>query len=171
MKLEKSTAMKLSPPWVSYHKMVLALFAEDSEVQIRNIYSDDGKNYTYVVLCNTSEKAVALKTLLKTGEFGDITVTAIVYGPEENAEVAPSEEVNSELIEDAFFNNPIFVEMVSGGGPFEVFYCVFARRVIQFWSDNLNDLWGNTSTLAENIAREVFVDVGNVMFCTSPFED
>lgn len=41
------------------------------------------------------------------------------------------------------------------------------HRVVQYWNDNPGDLWGFTSTIAENIAREVLNDVDRVAFCTN----
>ena len=45
-------------------------------------------------------------------------------------------------------------------------YVVFKNRVVQYWSDNLGDINGNTSTLYENIARDVFGETDNVCFNT-----
>lgn len=167
MKLEKALSMKLSPPWISYHRMVLALFGGDPEVQVRDLFTDDDTNYRYLVLCSTAKKASAIKALLKVGKFNDITITAVVYGPDENSEAAPAEKLEPQLVEDAFVGNPLFVEMVNRGGPFAMSFCVFAREVVQYWNDNLGDLWGFTSTIAENIAREVLNDVERVAFCTN----
>ena len=45
-------------------------------------------------------------------------------------------------------------------------YVMFKPEVVQYWDDNLGDPHGNISTLAQEIARDVFEDGNGVYFST-----
>lgn len=49
-----------------------------------------------------------------------------------------------------------------------MYYVVFKNCVVQFFNDNLNDIYGNISTLYQDIAREIFADAEweGVFYCT-----
>ena len=55
---------------------------------------------------------------------------------------------------------------IEGALGFDAVYVVFKKNVIQYYTDNLGDLHGIKSTLAENIARDIFVQHPGVFFCT-----
>ena len=71
-----------------------------------------------------------------------------------------------------FKNNPVFsfVHKVEGIYGFNAIYVVFKNKVVQYFNDNLNDIYGNTSTLYEDIARDIFENNipvnNNVFYCT-----
>lgn len=47
-------------------------------------------------------------------------------------------------------------------------YVVFEKEVVQYWNDNLADYNGLTSTLYQDLAKEIFEDANldGVYFCT-----
>ena len=45
-------------------------------------------------------------------------------------------------------------------------YVVFTNKVVQFFNDNLNDIYGNVTTLYQEIASDVFDIESGVFFCT-----
>ena len=49
---------------------------------------------------------------------------------------------------------------------YNTIYVVFKNRVVQFFNDNLNDIYGNISTLYQEIASDVFKEISGVNYCT-----
>lgn len=159
--MDKSMITKLSPPWYVYHNKVKAMFGRDPQVSVRELAKMDDGSYSYLVLVSELKKAAAIKYLLPAEvDFGNVRVNATILGPNENS-IAVSENAvrkkPTELLADAFTGNPIYVKFyeVSFYG-LEKCYCIFAKEVIQFYSDDLTDYLGNCNTLAEDIAREIF---------------
>ena len=74
----------------------------------------------------------------------------------------------NEIFDLAFENNPVyaFAKTVGGLWSYHCTYVVFKNRVVQFFNDNLNDIYGNISTLYENIAEDVFAPLNGVAYCT-----
>lgn len=146
--------LKLSPPWIIYVNMITALFGGDPDINIE-YYNDAPEIVLYV---DDSLKAEAISQLLPTIKtFGNVELSITVV-PSNNDN---SEEVfysTKELFEAAFKKNPAFSAVYEVKGLFNhtLTYVVFKNKVVQFFSDNLNDIHGLVSTLYESIARELF---------------
>lgn len=149
--------MKMSSPWVEFYREIEALFVQDPEVKV--VYEEE-KNEVKLYVEN-ARKADALTQLLPAEKtFGNVTIKVTVI-PANDVMVS-----KADLLAEAFDGNPAlsYVQHVDAVmGAFE--YAVFQNKVVQFFDDNLADINGNKSTLYENIARDVFDDIG-VFFCT-----
>lgn len=168
MSVEKVMA-KLSPPWYSYQRQVLALFGGDPEVRVRDLHQVDQCNYTLFILVRNEVKARAIRALLpRTVEISNAHVTTRIFIPGEQCEVEPSKQVcEAQLLEDAFTGNPLFDRIdVHGYGNIKWSYCIFKKEVLQFWNDDLSNFYGLHSTLAETIARDILTKEITVQFCT-----
>lgn len=152
---------KLSPPWINYVNELVELFGQDPDVIVR--YNEDENKVSLFV--EGTEKAMALEKLLPSEkEFGGAVLTIEVVPA--NSDEDPTD---ADLIKMAFKGNPV-VEGIADRELFahEVTYVAFAKEVVQYFNDNLGDLWGNKSTLLEDIARDVFDGRSkDVYFCTS----
>lgn len=154
--------MKLTPPWIGFFNKLEALFEYDSEVTLRYV-EDPTAVRVYV---NNPYKAAALEKLLpKSRDFGGKTVYIEVIPA--NKDVEPSK---STLFKTAFEGNLAFREMIEVDGLLDkpVYYCMFAKDVVQYWDDNFGDPHGNVSTLYETIARDIFED-SQVFFSTDEY--
>lgn len=151
--------LSISAPWVTYYHQVNALFDEDPNVSV--VY--DEENNVIKLYVDGTDKAEALSRLLPTEKnFGGVSV---------KVEIIPANKTESiaDTLAAAFDGNPNFVEVVeahSSYGEPTFIYCAFAAKVAQYWNDNLHDLHGNTSTLYEDLAREVIGEEIGVCFCT-----
>lgn len=164
----KEIKTKLSPPWCTYVSELKAIFEEDPDIKI--IYNENNIVKIYV---NNVDKATALTYLLKSYEdFGNVTLFIQVIPPNDT-----KSEINVHdtrlLFEIAFKGNPIFsfIKSVEGLFNFNVIYVVFKNKVVQFFNDNLNDVYGNTTILYEDIARDIFeenrkITNKNIFYCT-----
>ena len=157
---------KLQAPWYVYQKKVKALFRADPQITVGELYqNDNGKDYVFDVEVRNHEKYLALDRVLNRIKlFGNIALTINLFD-EENAD--GDDAVN--LYRTIFKNNPIVESVEDAIDPAGVHhgYVVFRPEVIQFYADDLRDLHGNWSGLAQNIAREVFDETAHgINFCT-----
>ena len=154
--------LRLSAPWVLYYRELEKMFEKDSEVRV--IYDDENKQIKLFV--HNSLKADALTQLLPFEKsFGNVTL---------NVQVVPANTyetkhmTNAELYKNAFDKNPVlsYVQTIQGVFTNNITYVVFANEVAQYWSDDLSDVNGNTSTLYQEIAKDLFVKKEGVFFWT-----
>ena len=159
--------LKISPPWITFINMVIALFDGDPQIACNVNWS--GANPSITLATNNGDKAAALLKLLPAEkQYGNIKLTIGVDGPVSNRAFTSIQE----LFEIAFEKNPAFAYAVSptkeGYQFIDFTYVVFKNCVVQFFNDNLNDPHGVVSTLYQEIAKEVFEDAGliGVSYCT-----
>lgn len=156
--------LKLSPPWVTFVNEIKALFEQDPQVRV--VYDNDDVEVKLYV--DGSEKAEAISRILPTSKlFGAVTL---------NITVIPSNQMTNNLgkstlgiiFDTAFDGNPVYSFSKSIDSIFSnvLTYVVFKNEVVQFFNDNLNDIYGNVSTLYQEIACDVFDVGGSVFFCT-----
>lgn len=116
-------------------------------------------------------KARALATMLHGRfEIGKLHLDVMVYTPNhKKASVIPEFASAADVVKTALKGNPFFKTVVVNEDPGAGLcgaYCVFAKKVLQYANDNLADLHGLTSTLAEVVAREIFA-IRGVLYSTS----
>lgn len=148
--------VKLASPWVRFYREVNALFADDPQIDV----AFDEEAYEVKLYVDNIIKADAIAQLLPTEKvFGNVTVKITVIP----ANTEPSKE---SLFKAAFDGNPVLEDVETVSGPFTASYVIFNNEVVQYVSDNMNSIYGITSTLYEDIAKNVFGDTPGVFFCT-----
>lgn len=156
--------LALEAPWETFAKKVKALFHDDEQINVGDLYETDG-GYAFDIEVRKHEKFVALDRLLPSVKtFGNVTVEIVLYD-EENVE----NDV-AELFRTLFDGNPIVDSFKTRTDPagYDWNYVLFRPEVIQFFDDDLADYNGNWNGLAEDIAREVFEENARGMnFCTA----
>ena len=150
-------------PWVIFGKQVEVMFEKDPEVTVK--VSEDSK--TIKLYVDNENKAEALSKLLPLSKkFGNIEVAIhVVYSN-------PDVDYRAKYILQALEGNGAFshlttIDEIPGmklSNP--ITYCVFEKEVVQYGADDLGSESGVASTLYENLAREIFGDIGGVYFCT-----
>lgn len=148
----------ISPPWMTYYEKVKAMLGQDSEITIGDINSIE-RGYKFSVFVQNTVKAEAIKLLLIPQiVFGNVSLQLTVIGPDGN-EISPADpNIDTvELLHHAFDNNPLFVNAIDRQlGPSKFVYCIFAKKIIQFFNDDLSDYKGNCSILPSDIAKQIF---------------
>lgn len=145
-------------PWQTYYNEIRALFGEDPQVTT----SFDEAERVIELRVQDEGKADALAMILPfERDFGGVTVRTRIIP-------ANAEPIGPEVVEAAFFGNPVFKELVVVDGPGvpSLSYAMFRKSVVQFWNDNLGDPHGNLTTLYQDIAEDV-LDVPGVLFSTA----
>ena len=155
----------LSSPWTIFYRKVEALFKYDPLVHV--VY--DEQEHHLKLYVDEDEKAEALEILIPmTKEFGNVTMKISIIHP--NNETKTNYEFASveEIFEAALDTNGAFsfantVLTFTGAA---ITYVLFRKEVVQFFTDNLADYFGLSSTLYQDIAKDVFLCGDNVYFCT-----
>lgn len=156
-----SKELNLSAPWFTHCRKLEVLFKDDPNVTVEF----DQEKFEIRLLVNGQEKADALdKILVHEIPVGTAKPLSIVVVPA-NRDLGPEDTFRK-----AFEGNPVLSYVVKVPTLFpssnDYVYCVFRNQVAQYWNDDLNDPHGLTSTLHEQIARDVFTDQFGVMFST-----
>ena len=149
----------LSAPWISYLHKIEAMFKDDPDIKL---FYDDGKKEIKLYVTG-KDKADALSKLLPTEKvFGTTALKVTVIPANKDMEFA-------DLFRNAFEGNPYYedttvIQPVGSLKPCT--FVTFKKKVMQFWDDNLGDPHGNVSTLAQEVAKEIFKDIPGIFFCT-----
>jgi len=151
--------LKVSPPWVTFYHEIEALFGRDPDIGI--IYDED-ENIINLYVDNPSKADAMTQLLPPERTFGNVTIRVNII-PGNTVEATPES-----LFEAAFANNPVlaFTKSVPGVFSNPIAYVVFQNKVVQFWNDNLNDVYGNCTTLYQDIAKDVFGEHDGIFYCT-----
>lgn len=168
----KKVRVGLAPPWSSYCSMLKELFKGDPDVTVveditTTIDNTEGANKEVKLLVRGGKKADALSRVLPDHkDFGNVCLKITVVPENDDEKVS-----RVELFKRAFDGNSnvssiVDVELPFGG---TLHYVVFKGEVVQYYDDNLSDAYGNTNTLYEDVAREIFGDdtaKDGIYFCT-----
>lgn len=164
----RSKNCKLSSPWEEVHHALEAFFEKDDTVVVD---AEISANYTLGISCYSEKKYNALKKVLRQEyKFGNVVLRIFLYllSDKRTNTTTFSTKDPAKNIEAALSGNELFdhieSRIIMGS---KLSYCLFKKEVVQFYNDDLTDLNGLESTLAENIAEIIF-DVDDVYFCTDP---
>ena len=154
--------LKLSPPWSIFYDEISAMFKFDPDVKV--VMDED--HYTIYVFVNNPKKSAAIREILEQErKFGRIKLSVQVPLPD-GAEGFKFED-GVELYKAAFENNPRLSYVQPKTSIFDTsFYVVFKNEVVQYFNDDISDINGQCSTLAECVARDIFVGDEMPNFCT-----
>ena len=154
---------KLVSPWVIYYRKVQTLFAEDPDIRV--VFDDD--SLVLRVFVEGVEKAEALTQLLPMKvTFGSVTMTI---------SVVPANKVMTKVdyIRNAFKGNPAVSMIETVADPSlsnPMTFVEFEPKVVQYFSDTISDLHGLTSTLYENLAKDIFEESQGIFFTTDKID-
>ena len=147
----------LQAPWILFARQIQKMFEKDEEVKV----VCNEKDNEIKLLVNNTIKADALSLILPSEKtFGNIIVKITV--------VPANEEKTSDLFKRAFAGNAAVnkIEVVNDLFENDGVYVLFNPAVVQYFADDISDFYGNTSTLYEDLAREIFEKTPQVHFCT-----
>ena len=155
-------SINLSSPWVEHYRKLEALFKSDRDVKV--VY--DNEAFEVRLYVEQEAKAEVLTEIVKNEvKFGNVTLKVIVIA----GNAIPDPEYDSlDKYTKAFYHNDAlsYVRVLSGIGQVPFTYVVFKKEVVQYFSDDLSDLFGIHSVLYQNIAKSVLKDATGVFYCT-----
>lgn len=156
--------VKLSPPWIEYVDKLDVFFKKDDDIEIDYEDGDEEDEKKIKIFVDNQKKAEALEELLPREKFfGNVKVNIVIIPNNEDNKVSALKT----LLEG---NEAVsFIETITMPFAINSFtYVVFEKEVVQYWNDNLADYNGLTSTLYQDLAKEIFEDANldGVYFCT-----
>ena len=156
----------LSSPWMIYYREVCEMFKNDPEVHV--VYKqDENKLCIYVDNIN---KAEAIAQLMPDKiEYGNVAIIIDVIPANGEVKMLSVGQLNIvRLFETAFHGNPVlsFVKQITGIMTNNITYVVFKHKIVQYFNDDLGDVYGQCSTLYEDIASRIFKNIEGVFYCT-----
>lgn len=157
--------ISLAPPWITRVSELTQLFKYDAEVHV--VYNNDEREVKLYV--DNTSKANALGVLLpEQVVFGNVSLKITVVPANENSVGLVNFSNKEVLFNTAFEGNGAFsfVKSVQGIFTNNLTYVVFKNKVVQYFNDDLGDVYGQCSTLYQEIAKNVFGDVEGVYYCT-----
>lgn len=155
--------------WAIYVRELEQLFKYDPEVHV--VYDSEKRLVTLYV--DDDNKAAALEKLIpERVEFGSV-VLLISIAHDAPASLPVDRLTNAELYKYALQHNGAlsFIKTIHGVLSSDLTYVVFRHEIVQYFTDDLGDVYGQTSTLFQNIARHIFSLIPSVFFCTDVPED
>ena len=158
--------LKLAPPWVTYVNKIIALFGEDPDI---NIDFDNEEMNLNIKVDNADKASILTYWLPEEKRFGNVTMFISVIPA--NGKLKDMSKMSYKCMFDLLFDkNPVFsfCYAVTGLLSNTVTYVVFKNEVVQWFNDNLNDVYGNISTLYQEIASDIFecAELNGVCYCT-----
>ncbi|MCL2336141.1 MAG: hypothetical protein FWC60_01840 [Firmicutes bacterium] len=160
--MPNENSSRLSPPQYTYYNYIKHSIGNDPCVNVADMKEMGGGNYVIPIHVQGHERAVALATILELHKsMGNLSIDIEIFCG--NQMVTPSENTeNSEsllkLYEQALSTNRYFAcakinELLPG---YPSIFPVFKKEVIQFYNDDLSDLYRNFNGVAADVFREVF---------------
>ena len=157
--------LKMLSPWMVFYREIDAIFKYDAEVQV--VYDEDEQVIKLFV--DNSSKADALAQILPAEkEFGNVTVQIAVVPSNSLLKTSTENLMNRAFVVNGAVRGVISTKDIPGFP--SITYVIFKKKVVQYFTDNLGDYNGITSTLYQDIAKDVFVNTAGVYFCTDTHE-
>ena len=162
-------------PLTKYVGGFICLFDKDPEIDIE--YNDDDINFQKLIIKTSNiKKAKILKYILNDSKNFENSKLLITVDSFDKKELENLEELKNYTLEDIFetvfegnsaYSYCCEVEDDSGT---KFIYVVFKCEVVQFFNNNLIDIYGITNTLYQDIAKKIF-NINNVFYCTEMSEE
>lgn len=155
-------------PWFTLYGKMEAMFANDPEVRVVYEEKEEPHERKINLFVDNEQKCAALDALIEHEHtFGNVTVKVECIPANAHEKLATPLMSVQELWETALKGNGALSFVQNINCPLGVMnYVVFRKEVVQFFNDDLGDIYGNCSTLYQDIAKELFSHDCPVYFCT-----
>jgi len=158
--------MHLCSPWVTRVSELEAMFKYDNGIKI--IYDDEDKQEVKMLVDNPAKAAALAELLPQEYVFGNVTLRVTIIPSNKLGFGIPHFKSQADLFESAFVGNKAlsFTKTLDGVFEHPLTYVVFRNEVVQYWNDDLGDIYGQCSTLFQELAKNIFGDTLGVCYCT-----
>jgi len=153
----------LSPPWYTIWNKIKSTFGNDPNVKVGPLVTQSTP-FKIIIDVNDHDKATAIASILSLKfDLGNNSIQVAVRDNKGSVvvpTVPTSEEQLVSIIKTALGSNAWFVDAKIVILPIlerKILYAVFHKAVIQFFNDDLSDMYNNYN----NVAAFVFKDVLN----------
>lgn len=158
--------LDLSSPWVIYSRKVQALFSKDSEIYVSDVVKKNGTYKMTIETCNMDKYNALMQVFPKVKYFGTVALQIDICVPNEDEFKVDLFNLMMDLFDGNDFVDEIKVSLDPFGN--QQTYVMFKPEVVQFFNDNIRDYNGLSTTLCEDLARDILEkDASEVNFCTT----
>lgn len=153
----------LSPPQYTLQRQLLYSIGQNPYVTVNDVVEENGLYYIDIV-ASKKEVAEGLSfILMKKFDFGGLKGEVRVFDTTGNRVVAVPEnqqgnksDIVKTYFENALKDNKYFKQIVvKDFVMLYSFWIEFESSIIQFWNDDLSDLYGNYNEVAAKVFRDV----------------
>ena len=151
--------VNLSPPWYIWYRKLKASIGADSYVHMAPLRKVSDKEYVADLMVGIPEKAQALADVITPYfQMGEIILKVSIKDFEghryESGQIESKEDLMSAL-NLALLSNDYYYGLVDGKTMNKAWILVLAKVAIQYYSDNISDLFLNTNEAVENVFKDV----------------
>lgn len=167
-------APQLSPPWYTLWNEINSSVGATPGVQVAPLDTSKMPYVTTLTVSDDMQAKMLASVLTPLHQLGNITVQVVVKNAQGQV-VSPATPSSGEelvkMLTTGLKGNPYFVEAVAQElfphAPVVVF-AVFTKSVIQFYNDNLSDLYRNFNGVTANVFADVLMPApGNIRLLCS----
>lgn len=163
-KKKMSDQVGIEAPWWRIYKEISNLFAPDKEIEISKMDESDPSVCKFTISSKNAAKIAALEKIVKNHfVIGNVTLDiSFEY-------IKDGGNITADDFEAAFEGNSNYVtSKVISKGPFQdITYVIFAKEIIQFFDDDLTDIYGNFNGTVEEVASDICNKSSNINFSTA----
>lgn len=171
----KVVEVDMQSPWVTIYNKFKAMFSNDIDLKISELEGPDNKVATFEITSTNTDKINALSNILNDYFILGNVKLAVKFGVINGSNVEfintkkRRNHIDQDIIFTAFENNNALddVRTIKFPGGFPVTYILFVKEVVQFYNDDMTDLYGNYNGLYEDIARDIFLPFNGTFYCTA----
>lgn len=154
-------------PWYTLWMKIYFTLSQDEEVSVSGLNKEDDNKYNIVITAKQMHTAYALSQVIKpVFTFGNVKVEVILK--HQNIGVLPSTKEDEQFTDEeigllicaAFRNNKLFKGVVLIPKKEKSLFAgkvviLFAKEVIQFYNDDVTDIFGNFNELAVYVFADI----------------
>ena len=148
----KKPEVGLSAPWQTIQHEIFHLLEPDKEVTVSEVSECDNGVYSVDISSKNGKKIAALEKVIKNSfNLGNVQLVINFIHEREDDDVTVQDYI------DAFEGNSNFVtvEETSKGLFQNLVYVIFAKEILQFFNDQLDDVYGNKNIIVADAANDV----------------
>lgn len=158
----------LSSPWCEFYNLLKAFFANDRSITITDEGDEKDGKYVIDISCAKVNVLASLQKLIGTQRsYGNITVE-IKY-------ISTSDAICDEEVIDALADTGYLFDVQEAEIPLGTFtFAIMRPKVVQFYSDDISDLYGNTNLTAQDALARLLdpsKDFSNLKLTTENLRD
>lgn len=158
----KNGELGIVSPWVEHFRKIEIFFAKDPDIRVE--YNNDVP--CVKIFIDNQDKYEALSRVLPTEKSFGKVILKIKLCPANFEAMSPIDFFRKAFKGNSAVTDIITVPSEATGSANDFNYIVCKKEVVQYHNDTLADPHGTCSTLYQDIARDIFGDIGGVYFCT-----
>ena len=162
--------LNLSPPPYTYFNFLKHSIGNDPCLEVLEMQVMEGGNYLIQIEVEVRSKARALAVILKLHQnigneniYIEVLNNGRIVRPQEDYRTMRDfiKMFECALSTNHYFDRATFIKTISG---MPIVFLIFKKEVIQFFNDDLSDLYANFNGVAADVFREVMRSPINGIF-------